>query len=233
MKKSIVLLVLILLLPGIVSATIALNHRKDLNALAFMSGHDLANNSVSNINLTNKTGAPITVYGIYLYGVATISPDLNCQNGIEDQGQNYTQNPFMAGTVIEPIAFTIGQSIAIGQNYLYNMIYNWIYWRKSIGGDAGCLLPGCSWSTDTNQINWCFQVGTISPNSSYTSTSYPSNVVPFSWITSWPINNLQYQYNYDLIPNTVDYVWIGPFTCDDKTLTCVTQTPQYQPFQAA
>jgi hypothetical protein len=36
-------------------------------------------------------------------------------------------------------------------------------------------------------------------------------------------------YAYDLIPNPNNaYKWLGPFTCNDQTLTCSTPVPNYQ-----
>ena len=191
---------------------------------------NLVNDSPSNLNLKNNTGSPLTVYGLYLYGVAFISPDDNCQNGIGNAGQNYTENQGMQGSMVSPISFAVGQSISISQNFLYNMLYNFLYWRVAPNGaNSGpiCALPGCSWSTDTAQYKWCFKVGAVSPNASYTFTPYETNSPPYAW----PTNGVPvYPYNYDLVNNASNYVWIGPFTCNDQTLTCFTGSPQTQPF---
>lgn len=198
----------------------------DLNPLMLMTAQDLSRNGSSNLNLTNNTGEALTVYGVYLYGVASITPVLNCTNGIAGSS-NSTIQPFMSG-LTTPIEFTIGQSIPIGQNYLYNMIYAWSYFRSSSGGNPGCLLPGCTWTGDTPH-NWCLQLGALSPDASYTFAQFNTNVVPFSWA---PTNTTSpYNFNYNLIPNNSSaYTWAGPFTCDDKTLTCTAFAPQYQPF---
>ena len=204
---------------------------QDLNTFALMTAQDLSKNDTSNLNLTNKSGVDLTVYGVYLYGVAFITPGLDCINGIVATPNNTTQN-FMSGGAT-PIEIKNGQSIAIGQNYLYNMIYNWIYFDTSFGGQPGCLLPGCTWTNETPH-NWCFKLGAISPNAPYTYTADTASnamVVPFSWApNSLDVIGIP-NYAYDLIPSAGDaYVWLGPFTCDDQTLTCTTPTPQYQPF---
>lgn len=223
-KKIVFLFTLILQLP-----CVAFSLPENINAGPLMTTQDAANNSVSNLNLTNHTGTSLVVYGVYLYGVASIEPTLNCQTDVNQN--NGTQNQFMAGTAVAPVPFAAGQSIAIGQNYLYNMIYNWIYWWETQNGDPACKLPGCTWPGDNNTV-WCLQVGAISPNSYYTSSPYQTNVVPFSWATTSIVD----AYNYDLIPydpnipNDQDrvYSWIGPVTCNDQTLTCSTPAPQYQ-----
>ena len=192
----------------------------DLNTLALMSAQDLSRNGSSNLNLTNNTGEALNVFGVYLYGVASITPGLDCINGIAG-GSNSTIDAYMSG-LITPIKFAAGQSVPIGQNYLYNMLYAWIYFRVRVGGNVTCSLPGCTWPTDTPQ-NWCFQLGAISPDAPYTFSDTTANIVPFSWAPA------EAGHDYNLISD-LSYVWLGPFTCDDKTLTCTTIEPQYQPF---
>ena len=200
----------------------------DLNSLVLMTAQDLAKNGSSNLNLTNHTGEALTVYGVYLYGVAFITPGLDCTNGIAGHS-NATIQPFMSG-LITPIQFTAGQSVPIGQNYLYNMIYTWIYFYTSLPSPLGCSLPGCTWTSDTPH-NWCVQLGAISPDAPYTYTDNNSNVMPLGWPPTLIDPIVDIAYNYNLIPNNSPaYIWLGPFTCDDQTLTCTTPAPQYQPF---
>lgn len=226
------------------------NLQQQLNAVSLMTSQDLTNNQPSNLNLTNHTGQVITVYGLYLYGVAFITPGADCtvgsgdSHGVKPLGQNYSINESMVGGGATPVSFGIGQSIPIGQNYLYNMLYNYLYWRVAPNGlnsPAICALPGCSWSTDINtsppnQYNWCFKLGALSLDASYTeNTASPtSNVPPYAWPTTFQTDpDSPPIYTYDLIPSTYDYQWIGPFTCNDRTLTCSTPVPQYQSFQSA
>jgi len=109
------------------------------------------------------------------------------------------------------------------------MLYNWIYWRSANASAPICSLPGCTWVTDNQKYNWCFRVGAISPDASYTGSPYLANVAPFAWPTDYP-----YDYAYDLIPNpTTAYQWLGPFICDDQTLTCSTPLPQDQAFPSS
>ena len=200
--------------------------QQDLNSVALMTAQDLSQNNASNLNLTNNTGERQTVYGVYLYGVAFITPGLDCINGISPGGSNNKIEPYMTGDVT-PVTFNAGQSVAIGQNYLYNMLYSWIYFYTTTPGTPGCLLPGCSWPGDTPQ-NWCFQLGAVAPDASNTSQFQRTKVAPYSWLVT---RTLSPAYNYNLIADlSPAYIWLGPFTCDDQTLTCTTPVPQFQPF---
>ena len=181
--------------------------QQELNAMTLMTAQDAANNAPSNLILKNNSGQAMTVDGLFLYGVAFITPGQNCQNGIQSLGQNYIENQGMQGGISTPIPMNAGQSIPIGQNYLYNMLYTWLYWEVQIGSPAICALPGCSWSTDTTKYNWCFQVGAQSPTASYTYTDYRSNTLPYAW----PTINLANHYNYDLIQNVNSYVWLAVY----------------------
>lgn len=226
-KKYMFLFFLIIHLPCMASQT-AIQALKpmqdDLNDLVLMTAQDVSTNGSSNLNLTNHTGQALTVYGVYLYGVAAINRGLDCSNGVD--GNNSATPPYMSG-LVTPINFTVGQSIPVGQNYLYNMIYAWIYFYIKNGGNVNCLLPGCTWPGDL-PLNWCFKLGAISPDAPYTFPDVnTNNIVPFAWQLTYPTLG----YNYNLIPdNSAAYVWLGPFTCDDKTLTCTTLAPQYQAF---
>ena len=93
----------------------------DVDALSLMTANDISTHGASNLNLTNHTGQALTVYGVYLYGVAFIQPGLDCINGIA-AGSNSTIQAYMSG-LVTPIHFTAGQSVPIGENYLYNLLY--------------------------------------------------------------------------------------------------------------
>jgi hypothetical protein len=217
--------------------------QQDLNEVTLMSAYDLSSNGSSNLNLTNNTGAPLTVYGLYLRGVAFITPGLDCQTGVS--GGNNQTGDNTTGAIALPVSFAVGQSIPIGQNYLYNMIYNWIYWRDTPGEGGGlkvCALPGCSWPGDisppgpgTGPGNWCLQVGGLSAEAPYNMNQqkHGVNVVPYIFPASGTTTPGGDTYSYDLIPTTSNYIWLGPFTCSDKTLTCSTPTPQFQAFPYA
>ena len=154
---------------------------QELNALTLMTAHDLSKHAGSNLYLTNNTNDAITVYGFYIHGIAWVNAGQSCQDGVM-QGENTYQNFNMVGGTATPIPFTVGQSISVGQNYLYNMFYNYLYWTYLTQGgnlQIGCVLPGCSWPGDQNPpLNWCLQVGAISPDSSYTFSQYPPNIIP-------------------------------------------------------
>ena len=246
-NKYLFLLCLIVHLPCIASKTPAmlLDQKVDaisndsflsqnLNTLSLMTSSDLSSNRSSNLNLTNNTGQALTVYGVHFYGVSWILPGQDCINGIIQSGGNFNQQSGMEGTVVTPIPFAVGQSIPIGENYLYNMIYNWIFWRYASNNHSiPCFLPGCSWAGDPGPFNWCLQVGITSPDSYYTGSPYKSNTAPFAWPPNLNSNGDGGNYSYDLIPNFSNFVWLGPFTCSDQTLTCSTPIPLYQSFPAA
>jgi hypothetical protein len=225
MKRCLFLLFIIIHLPCKASETGSL--KQDLNALHLMTAYDLSSKAASsNLNLTNQSGQALTVYGVYLYAVAWINPGENCTDGtITGGNSNFGQ--YMAGTIVSPIALEDGQSASIGQNYLYNMMYTWMYFGSFNGYGFSCALPGCTWPGDTGPYNWCLKLGAESPRSLYTFSPYLANVTPFSWPTDSLVDN----YTYDLNPNVNNYSWLGPFTCNDKTVTCTAATPQFQAFQ--
>ena len=197
------------------------------DAVSLMTPYDLLQRGSSNLNLTNHTGSPLTVYGVYLSGVAFITPGLSCAVGVQNEGQNVLNGSGAQGSIVVPVSFATGQSIPIGQNYLYNMLYNFLYWELKDATGLVCALPGCSWPGDRGPYNWCLKVGGLSaqaPNNF--AASGGANTPPYAY----PQNDPYGPYAYDLIPNPVNYVWIGPFTCNDQSLTCSTETTQYQPF---
>ncbi|MBX7149060.1 hypothetical protein K1X76_08230 [bacterium] len=195
-----------------------------------MSAQDVENSALSDISITNATDASVTGYGLYI--AAFDVNDCSACFGNIISGDN------VGGTIVQPVSFSAGQSIDIGQNYLYNLIYNGIYFISSNVGTPPCSLPGCSWPGDADiGEGWCLSIGIMSPDSDYTSSNYvsgdnsPASVVPFgAAVTSDP-----FDYNYDLIdPSTqgVGNACLGPIVCDDETLTCTVNTPQSQSFQA-
>ncbi len=195
-----------------------------------MTAQDIENSASSNISITNATGVSVTGSGLYI-----ASFDINdCSAcfGAVVSGNN------AGGAMVQPVPFSSGQSIQIGQNYLYNMIYNGIYYIKNTVGPSPCELPGCSWPSDSGVgAGWCLSIGVLSLDSTYTYSNYvnganpPASVLPYSAaVTSIPFN-----YKYDLIdPSTlgVGNSCLGPVACDDETLTCVVSAPQSQSFQS-
>ena len=141
------------------------------------------------------------------------------------------------GAVMSPVTFKTDQALAIGQNYLYNMLYNGIYYIKNTVGSSPCSLPGCSWpGDDPNVRGWCISINVVSLNSNYTHSTYtngsnlPASAPPYSYAG----NSTPFDYKYDLIdPNTlgVGNACLGPIVCNDKTLTCRVGTAQNESFQ--
>lgn len=202
---------------------------KNPSSAILMTGQDISNNALSNVTISNNTNQPITVYGLYI-----ASYDINdcsaCFGGVVS-GNN------AGGTVASPITFRVGQTAPVGQNYLYNMLYNGIYFIKNTVGSSPCSLPGCSWPGDDPGVTgWCISVGVVSLDSNYTHSSYtngsnpPANTVTYGAAVTSPPNN----YNYDLVnPNSLGTgaACIGPITCNDQSLTCSVQTAQNESFQ--
>ncbi|MDP3559844.1 MAG: hypothetical protein Q8R79_05815, partial [Legionellaceae bacterium] len=201
----------------------------DPNDYALMTAQDAQSTNVSNITITNRIGAPITVSGLFI-----ASFDINdcsaCFGGVVS-GDN------LGGAVVSPVTFQVNQSLSIGQNYLYNMIYNGIYYIKNTVGSSPCALPGCSWpGDDPNVHGWCISINVISPNSSYTYSNYTNSSNPPANTPAYSNagNSIPFDYKYDLIdPNTlgIGNTCLGPITCNDKTLTCHTDTAQNESFQ--
>ena len=196
-----------------------------------MTARDLQGQDLSNITIMNRTGAPITVYGLFIASFDV--NDCSVCYGSVMSGDN------TGGSVVSPVTFKANQSLPIGQNYLYNMLYNGIYYIKNTVGSSPCSLPGCSWpGDDINVKGWCISINAVSLNSSYTYSGYvngsnpPSNVPAYSVAGNSPPNN--YNYKYDLIdPGTLGTgnACLGPITCNDQTLTCQVATAQNESFQ--
>ncbi len=198
-------------------------------AHALMTMRDLQGPDLSNITLINNTGAPITVSGLFI-----ASFDVNdcsaCFGGIVS-GDN------LGGAVVAPTTFNVNQAVPIGSNFLYNMLYNGIYYIKNTAGSSPCSLPGCSWPGDNPSVTgWCITINVVSPNSSYTFSNYVNGANPPANAPAYSNagNSTPFSYKYDLInPNTlgVGNACLGPITCDDKTLTCHVATAQNESFQ--
>ncbi|OFZ31290.1 MAG: hypothetical protein A2622_01490 [Bdellovibrionales bacterium RIFCSPHIGHO2_01_FULL_40_29] len=193
-----------------------------------MTAQDAVNSASSNISITNAAGAAITASGLYI-----ASYDINDCSAC--YGSLYSGNN-TTGALVESVSFEAGQSIEIGQNYLYNLLYSGISVMQLNGVPPPCQLPGCSWSGDTPMTGWCLTLGVMSRNSAYTFSSYTNgslpaaNVVPFGQaVTSIPFN-----YKFDLIdPLTLGAgnACLGPIVCDDRTLNCSVSSRQNQSFQ--
>src|SRR5262245_54253731 len=86
---------------------------KDPNEYALMTASDLVGNALSNITITNQTGEMISASGLFIasYDVNDCSA---CFGGVLS-GDN------VGGAMVSPVTFKPGQSVAIGQNFLYNM----------------------------------------------------------------------------------------------------------------
>lgn len=187
----------------------------------FVTSRDLLNktSSASNINLKNDRSVTATVYGLYVRQYAYVAPGQSCDSAtvIYPATNNLT-----AGAFVQPTTINAGRSAPVGANYLYNMIYEAIYYENIIipSSPPGCALPGCTWGSDSTKYNWCIYLGALAPVS--VSTGYTSTVPPSTEAAS----NSSF-YNYNLITN---YISIGPISCDDRTLSCAVANQQTQSF---
>jgi hypothetical protein len=190
------------------------------SSLEFMTSQDLsASNANSNINLQNSGNTAATVYGLYVRQFSYVTPGQSCSAAVPiyPSSTNVT-----VGSVLMPIAINPGRSVAIGQNYLYNMILQAEYYVYTTipSSPPGCALPGCTWGSDTTTYNWCIYLGALAPVS--TSPGYTSNVPP-----STDAASSTGIYDYNVVSN---FITIGPISCNDQTLTCSAASPQTQPF---
>jgi hypothetical protein len=203
---------------------------KDPNAYALMTAHDIQESSLSNITISNHTNQAVTVAGLFI-----ASFDINdcsaCYGSVV-AGDN------MGGAVVSPVTFKANQAIALGQNFLYNMIYNGIYYIRNAVGSAPCSLPGCSWpGDDPTMTGWCISINLVSLNSNYTSSTYTNGANPPANSPPYAIsgNSTPYNYKYDLIdPSTLGSgnACLGPVVCNDQTLTCKVRSAQNESFQS-
>lgn len=194
---------------------------------SLMTIRDMRDSALSNITITNRTAQPITVSGLFIasYDINDCSACFGSVIG----GDN------VAGTVAAPVTFKVNQSVPIGQNYLYNMLYNGLYFVRT-NSSTPCNLPGCSWPSDTPNTKWCITINVVSLDSNYTYSNFtngsnpPANQPPYGDAGT----SVGLDYNYDLInPNTLGAgaACLGPITCNDKTLTCTVNTAQDESFQ--
>jgi len=202
----------------LLSTTITFAHS---NPSEFMTPRDLLSNdaAASNINLQNNRNLAATVYGLYVRQFSYVLPGNTCDQATVIYAS--TQNT-AAGSVVMPTTISAGRSAAVGSNYLYNMIYQAMYYVNILfpSSPPGCALPGCTWGSDSTIYNWCVYLGALAPNN--ISTSYTSNVPPSTdSVSSASV------YNYDLVNS---YVYLGPISCNDQTLTCTAANQQTQSF---
>lgn len=202
---------------------------QDPNAYAFMSTRDMKESAVSNITITNRTGQPVSASGLFI-----ASFDINdCSSCFG----NVVSGDNLGGAVVSPVTFKANQAVAVGQNFLYNMLYNGIYYIRNTVGSSPCSLPGCSWpGDDPNVRGWCVSINIVSTDSSYTYSNYKNGSNPPSNTPSYSSagNSVPFDYKYDLInPSTLGAgnACLGPITCNDKTLTCKVSTAQNESFQ--
>ena len=214
MKKNTYFLFVDMLLL-LLSTTIATaDNVHNINERNLMTARDIQTNSFSNITIQNKTGEAITVYGLYINQFADNTPtphDCTSPNTLYLAYPTYAA----AGAFVSPIALATNQTIPIGKNYLYNMIYTAIYYGNQTAAPMPCTLPGCSWPGNGSSVapdqtgdEWCVYLGILAPAAGNSTTS---NVPPMAK----PVSDTGY--NYDVV---TQYGYIGPISCDDQTLTC-------------
>lgn len=175
----------------------------------FKTSSDLSGNANS-LFTVKKLGAAKTIYGLYLPQLAYTTTDCNSAIVL------YTSTN-VAGAMYSSRLMPTNESVSVGKNYLYNMLYTAIYYNNQNSFSSSvCTLPGCSWFTDISPpIKWCVYVGAIAPNPPITGT----NVAPYGQAISGA------GYNYDAVNS---YQYIGPISCNDSTLECSLDSAQEQ-----
>lgn len=173
----------------------------------------------SHFKLKNTGASPATVYGLYVRQFAYVVEGESCTSATVMYS---SADNVAAGAIVMPVTIAANSEAAVGENYLYNMIYNATYYLRIItpSSPPGCALPGCTWGDDSTVYNWCIYVGAIAPVS--VTEDYTTSVVPASDTPSQVG-----VYNYDVISS---YEYIGPISCNDATLTCSVTTTQTQSF---
>lgn len=185
----------------------------------FSTARDISTSpSESHVKLHNTAATSTVVYGVYIRQFAYVTPGQSCISPTAIYSSTINT---AAGAMVMPVTIGANSEVSIGANYLYNMIYNAMYYVQVVNPSSppGCALPGCTWGSDLTAYNWCIYVGVIAPVT--VTASYTSKVVPSTTTVSGG------GYNYNRVS---DYHYIGPITCNDQTLTCSLSTAQVQSF---
>lgn len=185
----------------------------------FSTSKDLATSVNESLFKLKNTGASsAVVYGLYVRQFSYVAEGESCTSPTVMYS---AAGNISAGALVMPVTIAANTEADVGENYLYNMIYNAIYYLRIISpmDPPGCALPGCTWGEDTTIYNWCIYVGAIAPAS--VTEEYTAKVVPASSTLS------EGDYDYDLISS---YEYIGPISCNDQTLTCSVAASQIQSF---
>ena len=209
-----ILFFILFLFSSCLFAAVTLSAQHDL-----VTPRDVIQDTTSNVVLQNSSNAAVTVYGVYVRQYADVASGSNCDS--PTVLYSTTENK-SAGAVLMPTVINAHKSAAIGANYLYNMIYQAIYYQLILSVPGGCQLPGCTWGTDSTIFNWCIYLGALAPSSS-NSPSYANAYTPPSTDTTSSTG----VYNYNLVTS---YHYIGPISFIDQTLTCTVSTQQTQSF---
>lgn len=213
---------LILILMGCIISISALAKNADSSEHVLMTAVDVQSALSSNITISNPTNQTIVSSGLFIasYDVN----DCSVCNGNILAGDN------VGGVMASFVTFKPRQTVALGQNYLYNMLYNGMFYLRS-NISTPCLLPGCSWPGDDPTVKWCITINAMSPDSSYTFSNYTNGSSLPAKVPAYgnPGNSNPLSYKFDLIdPATLGtgQACLGPITCDDKTLTCTVASTQ-------
>jgi hypothetical protein len=190
---------------------------------ALMSARDIEQDTLSNITLINRTHQTITASGLFI-----ASYDINDCSACFG---NVVSGDNVGGSIASFVTFKPQQEVPIGQNFLYNMIYNGIYFIQTTIGSSPCLLPGCSWPGDTPNTTWCLTINATSLDTNYTRSMFKNGNNPPAKIPAYGAsgNSVFFDYRYDLIDPSklgTGNACLGPVSCDDKNLTCKVSAAQ-------
>jgi len=114
------------------------------------------------------------------------------------------------GALWSPTEVAANEEIALGKNYLYNSMLNFLYQIVFVVGSTPVTTPGAPFPASTPPL-WCVRLG-LSKGS------------PLPQIAAVPLLDTLIEHTYD---NDQEEVLI---TCDDAEKTCTAFTPNKQEF---
>jgi hypothetical protein len=203
-------------LVGFPSIDTGLFASSQFQATSFSTSRDLSAVSASSLKLKNSAETARVVYGLYVRQFSYVAAGQSCSGATVMYPASDNK---AAGAIAMPVTIPAGGTVSVGANYLYNMIYNAIYYLNIVipASPPGCALPGCTWGSDSTIYSWCIYLGVLGP----VSGGYSAKIVPSSIAVS------SGAYSYNLASGSSS---IGPISCDDQTMTCTLLTTQTQSF---
>lgn len=163
------------------------------------TGRDiLVKDSSSLITLNHNTGGTISSTGIYIQALCYNSGCTTTTNGYQNK------NGLAFGAIYSGVTFLNNDSVTIGSNFLYNMIYHALYQANQTSGSIGSTYtPGQAGSSGNA---WYIKLGVITSTPGPLSNTIGSEALSYGSATSISI------------------------TCDDAAFTCTAGSSSTQSF---